>query len=182
MFDDGMTEDDLNTICECKSVFRDRLSSLDGKVTGRYIAGGTPWSVQDVKYDIALPCATQNEINEEGAKILVANGVLAVAEGANLPTTLEGQDILRAKTDLIYLPAKAANAGGVGVSGFEMSQNAQRLTWSPEEVDQRLQNMMANIYGQMEENAGPGGTLEQGANRAGFVKVATAMKELGWVF
>lgn len=183
VFDDGLIKDDLEAVLECKNVKRGRLSSLvDGAVSGRYIPGESPWSLKDVKYDLALPCATQNEITGEGAKLLVANGVLGVCEGANLPTTLEGQDVIRANPDIIYLPGKASNAGGVGVSGFEMSQNAQRLTWAPEEVDQRLQDMMASIYSQMEENAGEGGTLEQGANRAGFVKVATAMKELGWIY
>ena len=103
-------------------------------------------------------------------------------QGANLPTTLEGQKIIREHPDVIYVPGKASNAGGVGVSGFEMSQNAQRLTWSREEVDEKLQAMMSSIYKQMEDASGEGGTLEQGANRAGFLKVADAMKELGWIF
>jgi len=103
-------------------------------------------------------------------------------EGANLPTNLEGQEVLRLHPEVIYIPGKAANAGGVGVSGFEMSQNAQRLTWTSEEVDERLQSMMADIYQQMEDAAGLNGTLEQGANRAGFLKVAQAMKELGWFY
>ena len=103
-------------------------------------------------------------------------------QGANLPTTLEGQQVIRESPGVIYVPGKASNAGGVGVSGFEMSQNAQRLTWSREEVDQKLQTMMADIYTQMEDASGESGTLEQGANRAGFLKVAEAMKELGWVF
>jgi glutamate dehydrogenase (NADP+) len=182
LFDHGMTKEDLATICVCKNVERARLLSLEGKVTGRYMAGLSPWSLAaEVKCDVALPCATQNEITEEGAKLLVANGVLCVGEGANLPTTLQGQDVLRAKPEIIYLPAKAANAGGVGVSGLEMCQNAQRLTWEPEEVDRKLKAMMASIYKQMEDYA-DGGTLETGANRAGFIKVATAMKELGWIY
>lgn len=178
----GMTKEDLDDILVCKNVKRARLSTL-ATDKRKYIAGSSPWRL-DMHYDLALPCATQNEIDEEGANLLVKNGVLGVAEGANLPTTLDGQRILRkADPSIIYLPAKAANAGGVGVSGFEMSQNAQRLTWDPSEVDQRLQDMMANIYKQMEDNAtGEGGTLEEGANRAGFVKVATAMKELGWIY
>jgi glutamate dehydrogenase (NADP+) len=180
LFEDGMTEKDFNMIVECKNVKRSRLSSLDGKVSGRFIEKKSPWGL-DVKYDIALPCATQNEIDKEGAKRLLENGVLAVCEGANLPTTLKGQEVIRTKPDVIYLPGKASNAGGVGVSGFEMSQNAQRLTWEPEDVDRKLQKMMSDIYSIMEENAGEGSTLEAGANRAGFIKVATAMKELGWV-
>jgi len=107
-----------------------------------------------------------------------------VMEGANLPTTLEGQHILRSSSGTIYIPGKAANAGGVGVSGFEMSQNAQRLTWTREEVDAKLKVLMANIYEQMtnlKDDKG-GTTLEQGANRAGFVKVANAMEKLGWIY
>lgn len=180
LFEDGMTEDDFNMIIKCKNVKRSRLSSLDGKVSGRFIEKKSPWGLE-VKYDIALPCATQNEIDKEGAKRLLENGVLAVCEGANLPITLKGQEVIRTRPDVIYLPGKASNAGGVGVSGFEMSQNAQRLTWEPEDVDRKLQKMMSDIYSIMEENAGEGSTLEAGANRAGFIKVATAMKELGWV-
>ena len=182
VFDDGMSKDDLDAVFECKNVRRARLSSLDGKVSGRYVDKKTVWNV-DVQCDIALPCATQNELDEEGANLLIKNGVRVVGEGANLPTTLEGQEAIRSHPDIIYLPAKAANAGGVGVSGLEMSQNAQRLTWTPEEVDEKLQAMMTDIYKTMEDHGTlKDGTLEQGANRAGFVKVATAMKELGWIY
>lgn len=180
IFDDGMTQDDIDKIVECKNDKRGRLSSLDTKVTGTYIANQSPWTL-DVPFDVALPCATQNEIDEAGAKLLVKNGVMALCEGANLPTDLQGQEVIRSKPDIIYIPGKASNAGGVGVSGFEMSQNAAFLTWSREDVDTKLQNMMADIYHQMDEASKSGGTLEEGANRAGFIKVATAMKELGWV-
>jgi len=98
-----------------------------------------------------------------------------------LPTNIEAQGILRENPDIIYIPGKASNAGGVGVSGLEMSQNAQRLTWTREEVDQKLLAMMADIYRQMKDASGEDGTFEEGANRAGFLKVAEAMKELGWV-
>ena len=181
VFEKGMTKADWDALVQCKQVDRARLSTLEGKVTGQYFAKESPWSL-DIKYDLALPCATQNEISKAGAELLVKNGVLGVMEGANLPTTLEGQDVIRAKPEVIYIPGKASNAGGVGVSGFEMSQNAQRLTWPPEEVDRRLQKMMAEIYAQMESATDKGGTLEQGANRAGFLKVARAMKELGWMY
>lgn len=181
LFDDGMTEEDWCAVVDCKQVQRARLSSLDGKTRGRYLDKETPWSL-DVCYDLALPCATQNEIGKEDAKRLIKNGVLGVTEGANLPTTLEGQSAIREHPSIIYIPGKASNAGGVGVSGFEMSQNAQRLTWPREEVDSRLQQMMSDIYDQMETASGKDGTLEQGANRAGFLKVATAMKELGWIY
>ncbi|KAL7556799.1 hypothetical protein ACA910_005236 [Epithemia clementina (nom. ined.)] len=183
VFEDGMTEDDWNVIMDCKNTKRGRLSSIQDQVSGRYYADKSPWTLSNVKYDLALPCATQNEIDKDGAELLVRNGVLGVFEGANLPTDLAAQEHLRSH-NVLYIPGKASNAGGVGVSGLEMSQNAQRLTWKAEEVDQKLQEMMENIYNLMakqEENT-PGATLEQGANRAGFIKVATAMKELGWVY
>jgi glutamate dehydrogenase (NADP+) len=180
LFEDGMSTDDFDTILYCKNVKRGRLSSLDGNVSGKYLEGKSPWNLE-IPMEIALPCATQNEIDENGARLLLDNGVLLVAEGANLPTTLKGQDVLRSKPQVIYLPAKAANAGGVGVSGLEMSQNAQRLTWKPDEVDEKLKKMMSDIYSLMEKHMGESGSLEDGANIAGFVKVAEAMQELGWI-
>lgn len=178
VFEDGMTDPDWKAIMQCKNEERARLSSLR---IGKYFPDKTPWTV-GVNYDLAFPCATQNEITKEGAELLVKNGVLGVFEGANLPTNAEAQDILRASPSVIYIPGKASNAGGVGVSGFEMSQNAQRLRWKPEDVDEKLQEMMANIYRKMSQSESSGSTLEQGANRAGFLKVARAMKELGWVY
>jgi glutamate dehydrogenase (NADP+) len=188
VFEDGMTMDDLNAVMHCKNVERGRLYSLvtyDGeegasKVSGKYITGESPWTI-NVPYDVALPCATQNEIDGAGAKLLVSNGVKAVLEGANLPTNMEAQEVFRSE-GITYVPGKASNAGGVGVSGLEMSQNAQRLQWTPEQVDEKLQGMMANIYDAMAETEAKGGTLEQGANRAGFIKVADAMKDLGWIY
>uniref|UniRef100_A0A7S2AB97 glutamate dehydrogenase (NADP(+)) n=1 Tax=Trieres chinensis TaxID=1514140 RepID=A0A7S2AB97_TRICV len=182
VFDNGMTQKDWDTIIEAKQVKRARLFSIEDQVTGRYVPKESPWSLNDVKYDFAFPCATQNEINAESAEHIIQNGVQGVFEGANLPTTLDGQDAIRGHPGVVYIPGKASNAGGVGVSGFEMSQNAQRLQWKPKEVDEKLQGMMANIYDQMEASSGDDGTLEQGANRAGFLKVAQAMKELGWVY
>ena len=181
-FEHGMNEEDFERVLKCKNVQRGRLASLADELTsGTYMAGETPWTL-DVPVDVALPCATQNEIDEVGATLILKNGAIAVCEGANLPTTLNGQAVIRNQPDVIYLPGKASNAGGVGVSGFEMSQNAERLTWTEEEVDQKLQSMMKRIYEQMEDaGTKTGGTLEEGANRAGFIKVATAMKELGWV-
>lgn len=178
VFEDGMTTKDLKKIMDLKNVKRGRLLALDGQVSGKYVAEQSPWTM-DIKYDLALPCATQNEIDEAGAKLLVKNGVLGVLEGANLPTNMQAKHVLRANK-VLYIPGKASNAGGVGVSGMEMSQNAQRLIWTAEEVDTKLQEMIASIYSQMEESEGSN-TLEQGANRAGFIKVATAMRELGWV-
>ena len=126
-------------------------------------------------------CPTmQNEVTKAGAERLIKNGIKGLFEGANLPTNAEGQQVLRDNADScpLYIPGKASNAGGVGVSGLEMAQNAMRLQWKPEEVDGKLKEMMAGIYSQMESS---GDTLEKGANRAGFLKVAQAMKELGWV-
>lgn len=180
IFENGMTEEDLKEIMDCKNVKRGRLSSIADKVSGKYIPGETPWSI-DVQYDLALPCATQNEIRKEGALLLVKNGVKGVLEGANLPTALDAQQAFR-EANVLYVPGKASNAGGVGVSGLEMSQNAQRLTWKREEVDQKLKGMMQDIYTQMAEAEKSGGSLEQGANRAGFLKVAKAMRELGWAY
>jgi len=182
VFENGMTTEDLAIMIDCKEVKRARLSTLEGSgsFSGKYHAGESPWSL-DQKYDLALPCATQNEISGESAARLVKNGVVGVGEGANLPTDMAGQDVFRAN-NVIYIPGKAANAGGVGVSGLEMAQNAQRLTWKPEEVDNRLKDMMAGIYQQMEDHAPEGGTLEQGANIAGFIKVVQGMKELGWFY
>ena len=156
------------------------MQSIANKTTGKFYPNEKPWTLQHLKCDFAFPCATQNEIDGTGAELLVSNGVLGVIEGANLPTTMEGQNVLRQK-NLLYIPGKAANAGGVGVSGFEMSQNAQRLQWKPEEVDKKLQELMENIYNQLKANSG-NGTLEEGANRAGFLKVVQAMKELGWIY
>jgi len=183
LFEDGMTQQDWDTIVDCKQIKRDRLSSLatGGKVSGRYIPNETPWSLDlNIPFDLALPCATQNEINKiDVERMIEKNGLLGIIEGANLPTTMEAQKVIRTYPDLIYIPGKASNAGGVAVSGMEMSQNAQRLTWEPEEVDKKLQAIMYNIYQQMEDL---GGTLEQGANIAGFLKVSQAMKDLGWIY
>lgn len=181
VFKNGMTAKDWDVVSDCKNTHRERLSSIKDKVSGQYHDGESPWSL-DVKYDLALPCATQNEIDQKSAEQLVNNGVLGVLEGANLPTDLKAQAVFRKAEGVIYVPGKASNAGGVGVSGLEMSQNAQRLTWKSEKVDEKLQCMMEEIYSMMEEAEGSGGTLEQGANRAGFLKVATAMRELGWVY
>jgi glutamate dehydrogenase (NADP+) len=102
-------------------------------------------------------------------------------EGANLPTELEAQEVIKEHGNFLYIPGKAANAGGVGVSGFEMTQNAQKMSWKPEVVDEKLQELMAGIYSQLVEAAGEHGTLESGANQAGFKKVVAAMEDLGWL-
>jgi len=179
-FENGLSEDDWKLIVEAKQVHRARLSSLP---IGKYMPDKSPWNLSFTTFDYAFPCATQNEIDRDGAASLVKNGVQGLFEGANLPTTLEGQDILR-KKQILYIPGKAANAGGVAVSGLEMSQNAQRLQWSEEEIDNRLHSIMTDIYDQIEAQSrnGSGGTLEDGATCAGFLKVAQAMKEMGWVY
>mmetsp|Transcript_9409 Transcript_9409/g.13748 ORF Transcript_9409/g.13748 Transcript_9409/m.13748 type:complete len:481 (+) Transcript_9409:809-2251(+) len=181
VFEDGMSRSDLDAIIECKQIKRGRLSSIKGNVSGRYMPKEKPWSL-DIPFDLALPCATQNEIEKADVEKMIQNGLLGIVEGANLPTNIEAQEVIRKHGSVIYIPGKASNAGGVAVSGMEMSQNAQRLTWKEEEVDEKLQNTMHNIYQQMVSAAGKGGTLEEGANRAGFVKVSQAMKELGWIY
>jgi glutamate dehydrogenase (NADP+) len=178
VFEDGMTMDDWNVIIKAKQVDRKRLSSIEEQVSGTYHAKETPWTV-DTVYDFALPCATQNEILKDGAHNLVKRGCKGVFEGANLPTSAEAQDVLR-DAKVLYIPGKASNAGGVGTSGFEMSQNSQFLQWSNDEVENKLQSLMENIYSQMESATDENGTLEQGANRAGFLKVVKAMEQLGW--
>lgn len=178
-FEDGMTQKDWDTIVKGKQVGRLRLSQIEDKVTGKYIAGVSPWSL-DKKYDYAFPCATQNEIDGSCITQMVKDGLKGLFEGANLPTNILAQEVLKAEPQVIYIPGKAANAGGVGVSGFEMSQNAQKLSWKPEFVDNKLQELMANIYDQLVSAAGDG-SLESGANQAGFIKVISALEDLGWI-
>jgi len=145
-----------------------------------FYPGKKPWGV---KVDIALPCATQNEIVEEDAKELVKNGCICVCEGANMPTTIEGYYVFK-NAGILYAPGKASNAGGVAVSGLEMSQNSMRLPWPKEEVDARLQQIMKNIHDTCLETAnkfGSPGDYVVGANIAGFLKVANAMLDQGLV-
>ena len=135
---------------------------------------GHVWST---KCDVALPCATQNELNLDDAKQLVANGCIAVAEGANMPTTLEATKYLQ-ENGILFAPGKASNAGGVAVSALEMSQNSERLSWTREEVDQKLEGIMVNIFNNLASAAkryGHEGNYVMGANIAGFEKVAEAM-------
>ena len=142
--------------------------------------GTNQWSV---KVDIALPCATQNELNLDDAKALVANGVFAVAEGANMPTTLEATEYLQ-KNGVLFCPGKASNAGGVATSALEMSQNSERLSWTFEEVDAKLQRIKVNIFHNFDAAAkkyGLEGNYVAGANIAGFLKVADAMSAQGIV-
>ncbi|NNC55271.1 MAG: glutamate dehydrogenase, partial [Pseudomonadales bacterium] len=144
-----------------------------------FLKGKKPWHVEA---DIALPCATQNEIEKADAEALVKNGIVALSEGANMPCTPEAIAILR-KSDTLFAPGKASNAGGVAVSALEMSQNSQRLSWSAEELENRLRNIMQNIHSQCVKNGGDGKHTDyvQGANIAGFIKVAEAMLAYGVV-
>jgi glutamate dehydrogenase (NADP+) len=172
---------DLAALKEIKEVKRARLSEYKNyRPNAEYHEGRGVWSV---KADIALPCATQNELNLDDAKTLVANGIKVVAEGANMPTTQEATDYLQ-ENGIIFLPGKAANAGGVATSALEMSQNSERLSWSFEEVDQKLQGIMANIYHNIDNAAkkyGFEGNYVVGANIAGFEKVVDAMQAQGIV-
>ena len=170
---------DLAALKEIKEVNRARLTEYKKyRPNSEYHEGKGVWSV---KVDIALPCATQNEINEESAKALVANGVFAVAEGANMPSTPEAIAVFQ-NAGVLFGPAKAANAGGVATSALEMSQNSERLSWTFEEVDAKLKNIMTNIFHNSYNAAkeyGLEGNLVAGANIAGFLKVADAMKWQG---
>ncbi len=172
---------DLDAIKEIKQVKRGRLSEYkDYRPNAEYHEGRGVWSV---KVDIALPCATQNELHLEDAKQLVANGCFAVAEGANMPTTLEATEYLQSN-GVLFAPGKAANAGGVATSALEMSQNSERLSWTFEEVDSKLKNIMINICHNMADAAkryGFEGNYVVGANIAGFEKVVDAMTAQGIV-
>lgn len=172
---------DLAAVKEIKEVKRERLTAYKAyRPNSEYHEGKGVWTV---KCDIALPCATQNELNKEDAEILVKNGVQAVAEGANMPTTLEGTEVFQ-KAGVLFAPGKAANAGGVATSALEMSQNSERLSWSFEEVDAKLKGIMENIFKNVDaaaEKYGHAKNYVVGANIAGFVKVADAMLAQGVV-
>lgn len=170
---------DLAAVKEIKEVKRARLSSYkDYRPNAQYQDGRGVWSV---RCDVALPCATQNELLLEDAKLLKANGCIAVAEGANMPTTLEATQYLQ-ENGILFAPGKAANAGGVATSALEMSQNSERLSWSFEEVDAKLSGIMVDIFRKASDAAkryGVEGNYVAGANIAGFEKVANAMLAQG---
>ena len=172
---------DVELLKDVKEVKRQRLTEYAARrESAQYHEGRAVWSV---KADVALPCATQNELNLDDAKNLVANGVLAVCEGANMPTTLDATKYLQ-ENGVLFVPGKASNAGGVAVSALEMSQNSERLSWSFEEVDGKLKDIMVNIYHNIDEAAkkyGLDGDYVAGANIAGFLKVAEAMEAQGVV-
>ena len=170
----------LDVVKQIKEVERGRIKEYVNRVQGAEYHEGCS-GIWTIKCDIALPCATQNEINEESAKALVANGVFAVAEGANMPSTPEAIAVFQ-NAGVLFGPAKAANAGGVATSALEMSQNSERLSWTFEEVDAKLQTIMVNIYRNISDAAkryGFEGNYVVGANIAGFEKVAEAMEAQG---
>ena len=170
----------LDVVKQIKEVERARIKEYAARVPGAEYHEGCK-GIWTVKCDVALPCATQNEIDAEAARALVANGVMAVCEGANMPSTPEAVEIFQ-KGGVIFGPAKAANAGGVAVSGLEMCQNSARYSWTAEEVDAKLKNIMENIFHNVfdaSKEFGAEGNLVMGANIAGFMKIADAMKWQG---
>lgn len=178
---EGIDDEKLAYVMEIKNVNYGRISDYVTKYpSAKFVAGKRPW---EVKCDVALPCATQNELNEQEAKALVDNGCICVAEGANMPSTPEAVTVfLNAK--ILFAPGKASNAGGVATSGLEMSQNSLRLSWTSEEVDERLKRIMADIHAAcVKYGSDADGHIDyvKGANIAGFVKVADAMLAQGIV-
>ncbi len=176
----GINAEKLAWVMDLKNVRRGRIKEYVAKWGGEYAAGKTPWGIA---CQCAFPCATQNEINGEDAKILLKNGCTLVSEAANMPSTPEAVDQFVASR-ILYGPGKAANAGGVATSGLEMSQNSMRLSWTREEVDAKLHQIMVNIHKACVETAkeyGQPGNYVMGANIAGFVKVADAMLDQGVV-
>ena len=177
----GIDAEKLAWVMDLKNVRRGRISEYAKQFPGaQFVAGKRPW---EVKAHIALPCATQNELNGDEAQALVSNGVMCVAEGANMPSTPEAIAVFQA-SKVLFSPGKASNAGGVATSGLEMSQNSLRLSWSAEEVDERLHNIMVSIHEAcVKYGKDADGTVDyvKGANVAGFVKVADAMLDQGLV-
>lgn len=178
--EEGFTPEKLAVLMEVKNHLYGRVSDYAERVGATFIAGAKPWSVP---VQVALPSATQNELDENDAKTLVANGVVCVSEGANMPSTIEAIKVFE-QAGVLYAPGKASNAGGVATSGLEMSQNAARLSWPREEVDARLLQIMRGIHDAcLHYGTGPDGRVSyvDGANIAGFVKVADAMLAQGVV-
>ena len=175
----GLSEEQWEALMDLKNVKRGRISELAGQFGVEFLAGQHPWNLA---CDIALPCATQNELDAEAARTLLSNGCVCVAEGANMPTTLEAVDLF-IEAGILFAPGKASNAGGVAVSGLEMSQNAMRLLWTAGEVDSKLHNIMQSIHHACVHYGEDNGRINyvKGANIAGFVKVADAMLAQGVV-
>jgi glutamate dehydrogenase (NADP+) len=176
--EDGFTPEKLAELMDVKNRLYGRVSDYAKRAGGRFLDGQKPWGV---KVDVALPCATQNELDEDDARILADNGVLCVAEGANMPSTLGAVKLFEERR-VLFAPGKASNAGGVATSGLEMSQNAMRLSWPREEVDARLLEIMKSIHAacvRHGKRADGSVSYVDGANIAGFVKVADAMLAQG---
>ena len=175
----GLSDEQWQYLMELKNVRRGRLREMAEHYALQFLAGQRPWGLA---CDIALPCATQNELDSEDARALLNNGCICVAEGANMPSTLEAVDLF-VEAGICYAPGKASNAGGVATSGLEMSQNAMRLHWSAGEVDERLHGIMQNIHHACVHHGEEKGRINyvKGANIAGFVKVADAMLAQGVV-
>nr|WP_255612511.1 NADP-specific glutamate dehydrogenase [Alcanivorax sp. 1008] len=176
-FPEGMTIDQWYFLRHLKNERRGSLAEMATEFNLVYSAGSNPWSIP---CDVALPCATQNELHAEDARLLIQNGCFCIAEGANMPSTLPAIEVFR-EVGILYAPGKASNAGGVSVSGLEMSQNSQRLTWTEGEVDQKLHKIMQRIHHNCVEYGAKEGKVDyvDGANIAGFVKVADAMLAQG---
>lgn len=175
----GIDQNKLEFVMQLKNEKRGRIKEYADKYKCEFVKGKTPWGV---KCDIALPCATQNELNGNDAKLLIKNGCKAVAEGANMPSTPEAVTAFQ-QAGVLFAPGKASNAGGVAVSGLEMSQNSIRLSWTREEVDERLQGIMKNIHATCAKYGAEKAKIDyvKGANIGGFVKVAEAMMAQGHV-
>ena len=178
---EGIDEAKLEYVMELKNIFRGRIKEYaDRYPSAKYYPGERPWGV---KCDIAMPCASQNEMDLEGAKAVIKNGAMAVFEGANMPLTPEAINAV-IEAGLLYTPGKASNAGGVATSGLEMSQNSLRMSWSFEEVDEKLHGIMKSIFKACYDasvECGQPGNMMLGANVAGFLKVANAMMAQGIV-
>ena len=176
---DGINEEKLSYVLNLKNVKRGRIKEYTDKFGGTYLENERPWSIP---CDVALPCATQNEISASEAKTLIKNGCIAVAEGANMPSETEAVEVFL-DGKILFGPGKAANAGGVAVSGLEMSQNSSRISWSREEVDQKLHQIMQSIHSACVTHGKTGEFTDyvKGANIAGFIKVADAMMDQGIV-
>ncbi len=176
---DGIDAEKLAYVMDLKNVKRGRISEYADKIGGTYLEGQRPW---EISCDVALPCATQNEINAEEAKALVKNGCGVVAEGANMPSEPGAVEVFLGEK-ILFGPGKAANAGGVAVSGLEMSQNSSRISWMREEVDQKLHRIMESIHSACVDHGSSDGFNDyvKGANIAGFIKVADAMMDQGVV-
>jgi glutamate dehydrogenase (NADP+) len=174
---DGIDAEKLEYVFELKNIYRGRIREYAEKYGCKYVSGARPWGE---KCTIALPSATQNELNGDDARTLIANGCIAVSEGANMPSTPEAIQVFL-QNKILYAPGKAANAGGVSVSGLEMTQNAIKLSWSREEVDERLKGIMKDIHDACVKYGSEGDFVNyvKGANIAGFMKVAKAMMAQG---